>query len=75
MLFRSVFVKPPSIEALKERLHARNTETPEKLYQRISKAEHELGFEHRFDLTIINEELDRAKQDAFRVVQDFVTKE
>jgi len=70
----AIFVKPPSIEALKERLHARNTETPEKLAQRIAKAEHELDFEHRFDMTIVNEDLDRAKQDAYRLVQDFVTK-
>jgi guanylate kinase len=70
----AVFVKPPSIDALKQRLHARNTETPEKLAQRIAKAEHELDFELRFDVTIVNDDLDRAKQDAYRLVHDFVMK-
>ncbi|MFM7729560.1 MAG: guanylate kinase [Flavobacteriales bacterium] len=68
----AVFVKPPSIESLKNRLHARNTETPEKLAQRIAKAEHELTFEQRFDVTIVNDDLERAKEDAHAVVLKFI---
>lgn len=53
----AVFVRVPSLEKLRERLVARNTETPESLAQRLAKAEAELQYESAFDITLVNDDL------------------
>lgn len=68
----AVFVKPPSVEALKERLVGRNTETSETLKKRLDRAIFELGFEDRFDVIIVNDDLELAKAEVLTVVKDFV---
>jgi guanylate kinase len=55
-----VFVSPPSVEVLEQRLLARNTETPESLRKRVDKAAHEMTFAPRFD-TIVGERHARAR--------------
>ncbi|MBN1340181.1 MAG: guanylate kinase [Bacteroidales bacterium] len=71
----AVFIMPPSIDALRERLLKRSTESEENLSRRLSKAEHELAFSHKFDLQIMNDELDRAVELAVRNVRDFLKKQ
>ena len=68
----SVFIQPPSVEALRKRLVARNTDTPEAIETRIAKAAEELSFADRFDVIIVNDNLDTAKAEAYKVIKDFL---
>lgn len=68
----AVFVKPPSVEELKNRLEKRSTETEEKIKMRIAKAQQELGFESRFDVVIVNENVQEAMKKAEILVSDFI---
>ncbi len=67
----AVFVKVPSMEVLKERLHDRGTETPESLSRRLFKAEFEMGFSDRFDVVLLNESLQKSLAEAQRLYDDF----
>ena len=71
----AVFVKVPSLEVLNERLSSRASETPESLSQRLYKARFELGFEDKFDLTILNNKLETSLSEAQQAVDDFLTSE
>ncbi|MBI4082669.1 MAG: guanylate kinase [Candidatus Lambdaproteobacteria bacterium] len=55
-----IFIRPPSLRALRVRLEARNTETPEKIAKRLSMAQHEISYAHRYNHIVINDDLDRA---------------
>lgn len=55
-----VFVAPPSMEILKQRLRERNTESEEQLQLRFARAEMELQEQHKFDEIIVNDNLDQA---------------
>ena len=68
----SVFIQPPSIEELRKRLVGRATDTPEVIESRIAKAEFELGFAEKFDVVVINDELEKAKADALETLQKFL---
>lgn len=68
----AVFVKPPSVETLKERLIGRNTETQETLKKRLDRAVFELGFEDKFDVTIVNDNLAKAKAESLMLVKNYI---
>lgn len=68
----SIFVQPPSVEALKNRLHSRGTETEESLAARVSKASYELSFHDHFDKTIVNDDLFAACKAAEDLVAFFL---
>ncbi len=68
----SIFVQPPSVEELRRRLIVRATDTPEAIAQRIEKAAYELTFAPRFDHIVVNDDLEKAKQEVFRLVSQFV---
>lgn len=68
----AIFIAPPSIQALEERLRMRGTETPESLRKRISKAEQELGYRDRFDVVVVNDDRDRACAEAYQLANDFL---
>ncbi len=68
----AIFVKVESVAILRQRLTARNTESPEKLATRLSKAEFEMQFAEQFDRVIINQELETAKREAVTVVREFL---
>lgn len=68
----SIFVQPPSIEALKERLENRSTETPEKIKMRIAKAQQEMQLSNQFDVILINDNLETALQEATKLVTEFI---
>ncbi len=70
----AVFVQPPSVNELKNRLENRSTETPEKIAMRVDKAERELAFAKDFDLILVNDNLEDAKKEAESLVKNF-TKE
>lgn len=68
----AVFVRPPSIEVLRFRLRNRSTETAEKIAMRIDKAQHELTFEPRFDMVLVNDILEDALIQAETRVRAFL---
>lgn len=68
----SLFIQPPSIEALRQRLEGRGTDTPEVINDRIARAEFELSFAPKFDKVVINDDLQTAQQEALRIVKDFL---
>jgi len=68
----SIFIKPPSLEILIERLKNRNTETAEALASRIERMKYELTCAKHFDHVIINDNLDTAKQHAQGLVHNFL---
>ncbi len=68
----AVYVMPPSIEILKERLVARNSETPESLEQRIAKASIEMGYAKQFERKIINDNLEDSFLKATEILKDFL---
>lgn len=68
----AVFVMPPSVEELKNRLKKRSTETEEKIQTRIEKAEYELGFAKDFDVIIINNEFGKACGEAENLIRQFL---
>ena len=68
----SVFVKPPSVASLKDRLRQRQTESEESIQKRIAKATKELAYENKFDLILVNDVLEQSLEQAERIVQDFL---
>ena len=70
----SVFIQPPSVEELRKRLVGRGTDAPEVIESRIAKAEYELGFASKFDTVIVNDDLEKAKAEALKVIQDFLNR-
>ena len=69
----AVFVMPPSIKILEERLKTRSTDNPESIARRVAKAEKELKTAELFDTFILNEKLEEALVKAEKVVGDFIT--
>ncbi|HMR87832.1 MAG TPA: guanylate kinase [Saprospiraceae bacterium] len=68
----SVFVRPPSVEVLIERLVNRNTETPESLQKRISKVRREMEYENTFDMVLVNDLLEVSFVEAEHIVETFI---
>lgn len=68
----SIFVMPPSIEELRRRLVGRATDSPEKIEQRIAKADEEISYADRFDRVIINDDLEVAVDQVRAAVEDFI---
>lgn len=70
----SVFIQPPCVAELRKRLEGRGTDAPEVIESRIAKAEYELGFACRFDVIIVNDDLEKAQAEALKVIGDFIRK-
>lgn len=68
----AIFVKVNSVEELRKRLLQRQTETDASLETRLAKAEYEMSFEDRFDVVLLNENLEETLQKALRIVQNFL---
>lgn len=64
-----IFIAPPSIEELKQRLIKRNTETEEDLKKRIERAEMELSFKDKFDYVVSNSDLEIAKKKVREIIE------
>lgn len=69
-----IFVMPPSIRHLEERLKLRETETPESIKRRMGKAEVELKTADQFDKIVLNASLEKAFEDAERIVGEYLEK-
>lgn len=70
----AIFVKAPSITHLEARLRARETETDESIARRMAKAEKEMKVADKFDVVLMNENLDVALKEAEKIVGDFLRK-
>jgi len=68
----AIFVKPPSLEELKNRLIQRATDDQDKINIRLDKAEKELAYEHKFDIVIVNDDLEFAKKETINRVNQFI---
>jgi guanylate kinase len=68
----AIFVQPPSLEVLKERLSSRGTDSEDKLQERFIKAEKELKYADKFDVILKNYDLETACKEAEQLVADFL---
>ncbi len=68
----SIFVQPPSIEALRQRLNGRGTDAPEVIEQRLARASYELTFAPQFDHVVVNDDLAKAEEEVYRLVKEFL---
>ncbi|MCI5876313.1 MAG: guanylate kinase [Prevotellaceae bacterium] len=68
----SIFIQPPSVDELRHRLVSRGTDSAEAIEQRIGKAAYELTFAPRFDHVVVNDNLEKAKAEVYRLVSQFV---
>jgi guanylate kinase len=68
----AIFVQPPSLEVLKQRLAGRGTDSPEKLQERFEKAAKELNYAPQFDIILKNDDLQTACEEAERLVLNFL---
>ena len=69
----AVFVMPPSLEHLRQRLEHRSTESQETLQRRMDKAEKELKVSDQFDVILVNDDLEGAFSKAESIVSDFLS--
>lgn len=67
----AIFVKAPGEEAIKERLMARGTETEDSLSKRLFKVKFEMSFQDKFDVILVNDDLETALAKAEELVEDF----
>jgi guanylate kinase len=70
----SIFVQPPSIEELKRRLEYRATESAEALQDRLNKAAYEISFRHHFNKIIVNDNLEKACEEARHTISEFLNR-
>lgn len=68
----AVFIMPPSIEVLRERLLSRNTDSIEVIEKRLARAELELTYANSFDTRIINDNLEVAVNEAIHTIGEFI---
>jgi guanylate kinase len=68
----AIFIMPPSVAELENRLVKRRTDTPEKIRIRVEKAKDELKLANQFDMVIVNHQLDKAKEEALKIVSSFL---
>lgn len=68
----SLFIQPPSIEVLKDRLQKRKTETPDSIQTRLDKAAYEISFSNQFNAIIHNDVLETACAEAEKAISSFL---
>lgn len=68
----SIFIQPPSIDDLRQRLESRGTDAPDVIEQRLKRAAYELTFAEKFDEVVVNDNLEVAQVEAAALVEDFL---
>lgn len=69
----SIFIAPPSIEELENRLIKRNTDSLDTIKTRVEKAKEELTYQDKFDQILVNDNLDKAKNEIEDIIKNFIT--
>lgn len=70
----AVFIQPPSVKELRNRLVGRGTDSPEAIERRVAKAAEELTYADKFDVVLVNDVLEDALATAEKIVNDFASK-
>lgn len=68
----AIFIKPPSLAVLKERLEKRGTDNADQIKTRIDKAAEEISFSNNFDHIVLNDDLDKASEEVKQLVTAFI---
>jgi guanylate kinase len=68
----SIFIMPPSVDVLRERLSGRGSETDEKIEVRLAKAEEEIAKNQKFDKVILNDDFEIACEETQEVISNFI---
>lgn len=68
----SIFIQAPSLEDLRKRLESRGTDSKEAIESRLAKASYEMTFAPKFDHVVINDDLEKAKQETYTLVKKFL---
>jgi len=68
----AIFIMPPSVEELENRLIKRGTDKPEKIRMRVGKSKEEMELANQFDNVINNHHLDKAKEEVLKIVTSFL---
>jgi len=69
----SIFIKPPSMDVLAERLTNRGSETDDSLQKRLTRAKEEMSYADHFDYAVVNDDLDTAFSEVKEIIQPFIT--
>ncbi len=70
----SIFVKPPSVDHLRTRLIGRGTESMESIEKRVARAEEELTYQSKFDVVLLNDNLEDCLAESERLVENFINR-
>jgi len=70
----SVFIQAPSLEVLRQRLESRGTDSAADIEKRLAKASEEMSYAHQFDVLLLNDDLQKALEEAENLVSDFLKK-
>lgn len=68
----SIFIEPPSIEILEQRLKNRGTDNSENIAMRVSKAKEEMSYRNNFDKVILNDDIEKASAETKLIIQEFI---
>jgi guanylate kinase len=71
----AIFVKVPSLDILTNRLRDRGTESEESLSRRLYKAKFEMSFEEQFDVSLVNDDIEKSFLEAEALVNGFLNKQ
>lgn len=69
----SIFIQPPSMDALEQRLRKRGTETTISVKNRLKRAEEEMSFAENFDYLVVNDDLETAYKEVKAIIEPFIT--
>jgi guanylate kinase len=68
----SIFIEPPSIEVLEQRLVRRGTDNAENISMRVNKARDEMQYKNSFDKVILNDDIEKATAETAEIVKQFI---
>ncbi|MBD5370798.1 MAG: guanylate kinase [Bacteroides sp.] len=70
----SIFILPPSLDELENRLRGRATDPEDRILKRLAKARYELGFAPQYDCRVVNDDIDRAASEVACIIRNFISK-
>ena len=68
----TLFIMPPDIEILEQRLRSRATDSEETIRKRIQKADYEMAFATEFDKVVVNDKLNEAVDETLGIIKEFI---
>lgn len=70
----TLFILPPSIDELRNRLISRGTDAPDVIDERVAKAEYEISYADKLDKQLVNDDLDKAVERTRQIITDFIAR-